>query len=210
MVFDAAEYKLIETIRVGKAPALVVFSKHRKKAYVSNGGDATLSVIDTGKLQVLRTFTNVGWGAMGLVTSADGKRLFVTGGGENKVSIIDTEKDKVVKDVVYGKDAHGAALTADGRQVWVTNRLTGDVSINDVATGDLVGTITNVGDKTDIIAISPDGLRAFVTTRGTAQTGDPKVHSGKAPGLSVINMPSRRIVKKMALGGDPHGVAIRP
>jgi YVTN family beta-propeller protein len=210
MVFDAGNYKPIKTIQVGKAPALVIFSKDGKKAYVANGADATLSVIDTAKREVIKTVSNVGKGAMGMVTSADGKRLVVTGGGENKVTIVDTEKDTVVRDLVHGKDAHGAALTPDGRHVWVPNRLSGDVSIINIATGELVATIPNVGDKTDIIAISPDGTRAFVTTRGEAQTGDPKIHSGKEPGVSVVDVKSRKLVKKISLGGDPHGVGIKP
>jgi DNA-binding beta-propeller fold protein YncE len=117
----------------------------------------------------------------------------------------------VVKDLVHGKEAHGIALTADGKQAWVPNRQSGDVSIFDVATGTLVGTITNVGDKTDIIAFSPDGTRAFVTTRGQAQTGDPSLVTGKEPGISVIDVASRSVIKKVPLvGGDPHGVATRP
>jgi YVTN family beta-propeller protein len=103
------------------------------------------------------------------------------------------------------------ALTPDGKQAWVPNRQSGDVSIFDAATGDLVATIPNVGDKTDIIAFSPDGTRAFVTTRGVAQTGDPAMVTGKEPGISVIDVASRRVIKKVPLpGGDPHGVATRP
>jgi YVTN family beta-propeller protein len=136
--------------------------------------------------------------------------LVVTGGGENKVSIVDTEKDTVIKDIVHGKDAHGVALTPDGKHALVPNRQSGDVSIIDVATGNLVGTISNVGDKTDIIAISPDGARAFVTTRGQAQTGDPMALSGKEPGVSVVDVKSRKLIKKIGLGGDPHGVEIKP
>ncbi|MBI2348986.1 MAG: hypothetical protein HYV05_10090 [Deltaproteobacteria bacterium] len=50
-----------------------------------------------------------------------------------------------------------------------------------------------------------------MTTRGDpAQTGDPKIHSGKEPGISVIDIKSRKLVKKVGLGGDPHGVAVRP
>ncbi|MGH7406724.1 MAG: cytochrome D1 domain-containing protein [Candidatus Methylomirabilales bacterium] len=210
-IFDALTYQPVKTVAVGKAPALVIFSGDGKKAYVSNGGDATLSVIDTATLEVVKTVPNVGKGAMGMVRSLDGKRLIVTGGGENRVSVVDTGQDAVVKELVHGKDAHGVALTADGKQAWVPNRLSGDVSIFDVATGNLVATIPNVGDKTDIIAFSPDGTRAFVTTRGQAQTGDPQIVTGKEPGISVIDVASRSVIKKVPLvGGDPHGVATRP
>ncbi|MCI0369992.1 MAG: beta-propeller fold lactonase family protein [candidate division NC10 bacterium] len=209
-VVDALKHDLVKTISVGKAPALVVFSQDGKKAYVSNGGDATLSVINTATLEVTKTVPNVGKGAMGMVRSTDGGRLVVTGGGENKVSIVDTREDAVIKDLVHGKEAHGIALTADGRQAWVPNRQSGDISIIDVATGGLVATIPNVGDKTDIIAFSPDGTRAFVTTRGQAQTGDPQLVTGKEPGISVIDVASRSVIKKVPLvGGDPHGVATR-
>jgi YVTN family beta-propeller protein len=117
----------------------------------------------------------------------------------------------VVKEITHGKEAHGVDLTADGREAWVPNRQSGDVSIFDAATGELIATIPNVGDKTDIIAFSPDGARAFVTTRGVAQTGDPSLVTGKEPGISVIDVASRSVIKKVPLvGGDPHGVAVRP
>ncbi|MGH7377664.1 MAG: YncE family protein, partial [Candidatus Methylomirabilales bacterium] len=138
------------------------------------------------------------------------EELYVTNTHSGTISVIDAEKDEVTATIPLGGGVpNRIVLTPDGKQAWVPNRLSGDVSIFDVASGDLLATIPNVGDKTDIIAFSPDGTRAFVTTRGEAQTGDPKVVSGKEPGLSVIDVASRTVAKKVSLGGDPHGVAVR-
>src|SRR3989304_4339095 len=72
------------------------------------------------------------------------------------------------------------------------------------------GTIRRVGDKPAILAFSLDGSRTFVTLRGKAATGDPKLLSGSEPGLSVIDVPTGKVIAKVKLGGDPHGVAVRP
>jgi DNA-binding beta-propeller fold protein YncE len=112
--------------------------------------------------------------------------------------------------VVSGKEAHGVALTPDAKFALVPNRQSGDVSVVDMATGKIVDTVANVGDKSDIIDVSPDGTRAFVTLRGDAVTGDPAMTTGKEPGVSVIDVPGRKVVTKISLGGDPHGIAVRP
>ncbi|MBF8297631.1 MAG: hypothetical protein HW395_288, partial [candidate division NC10 bacterium] len=46
--------------------------------------------------------------------------------------------------------------------------------------------------------------------RGKAATGDPKLLSGSEPGLSVIDVPTGKVIAKVKLGGDPHGVGVRP
>jgi YVTN family beta-propeller protein len=210
MLYDAKSLERLATIEVGKNPAMAVFTKDGQKAYVSNGGDATLSVIDVKNRKVVGSIPNIGKGAMGLVMSPDGGKVLVTGGGENKYTLVETATGKILIDVVSGKEAHGAVLTPDAKFALVPNRQSGDVSIVDMGTGKIVDTVANVGDKSDIIDVSPDGTRAFVTLRGDAVTGDPAMTTGKEPGVSVIDVPGRKVVTKISLGGDPHGIAVRP
>jgi YVTN family beta-propeller protein len=207
-VVDTKARKVTRTIKVGNAPMLAAFSSDGKKAYVSNGKDASVSVIDVAKGEVIKTIPNVGSDTMGMAVSKDGK-LVVTGGGDNKYTIIDTAKDEVIHDSTAGKEAHGVVLSRDGTKALIPNRQSGDISIVELATGKVVETIADVGDKTDIIDLSPDGKRAFVTLRGGAEAGVPHAMAGRDAGVAVVDLEKKRVVNIVKLGGDPHGLAVR-
>ena len=66
-----------------------------------------------------------------------------------------------------------------------------------------------VADKPDGLALSPDGVRAFVAHRGQAVTGDPFALTGTQPGFSVISTASRKVLGHVPLDGDIHGLAVR-
>lgn len=57
LVYDATTYAFKNTISVGKQPAEVTFSADGAKAYVANGGDNTISVINPATKAVIATIT---------------------------------------------------------------------------------------------------------------------------------------------------------
>jgi YVTN family beta-propeller protein len=211
VVADAKTLKVVKKLDVEKAPAMSAFSPDGKKAYVSNGGTFSVSVIDVASGEVLKSIQKVAAGEiMGQVMSPDGSRLFVTSGATNRYVVIDPRTDTVLATVQYGKDAHGAALTVDGRYVVIPNRQSNDLTIADAETGQIAMTIPNIGDKPDIIDVAPDGRFAFASLRGRAVTGDPDLVSGKEPGVAVVDLYYKRRHAHIPLGGDPHGIAVRP
>ncbi len=207
-VVETALLKVVKTIPVGRIPSVASFTLDEKKAYIANVS-GSLSVIDVERGEVVGTVPGLG-GAIVLAISPDGKKLYVARGVDGKVAVVDTVTDRVVSTISAGKDAHSVWITPDGKFVWVVNRLAASVSVVSTRLDRVVRTVRRVGDKPDILAFSPDGRKAFVSLRGQAATGDPKVLSGKEPGLSVIDVASGRVTTKVRLDGDPHGVAVRP
>jgi YVTN family beta-propeller protein len=90
------------------------------------------------------------------------------------------------------------------------NRLSNDLTVVDGVTDRVIRTVPGVGDRPDIGDFAPDGRRLFVSLRGQAVTGDPALLSGKEPGLAVIDATTGERVGYVPLGGDPHGVTVRP
>lgn len=207
-IIESRSGEILKHISVDSIPSVVSVTPDGKKAYVAHVS-GSLSVIDMATYEVVKKISNVK-GAIVLAMSQDGKKLYVARGFENKVAVVDTPTDRVIKNINAGKDAHSVWLTPDGKQVWVVNRLGNSISVIDVETDKIVRTIKNIGDKPDILAFSPDGAYAFVTLRGVAETGDPKVLSGREPGFSVINVKTGKVIKKISMAGDPHGIAVRP
>ena len=55
---------------------------------------------------------------------------------------------------------------ADGREVWMVNRVTSNAIVIDPNSFAVVAEIADVGNTPDIVAMSPDSKFAFITTRG--------------------------------------------
>jgi YVTN family beta-propeller protein len=207
-VIDTSSLRVVKTLPAGRIPSVAVFTPDEKKAYIANVS-GSLSVIDVERTEVAGEVPGLK-GAIVLAVSRDGRKVYVARGFENTVGVVDTTVDRVRSTIPAGKDAHSVWITPDGRFVWVVNRLSNTISVVSTDRDRVVRTVRNVGDKPDILAFSPDGARAFVTLRGKAATGDPELLSGSEPGLSVIDVAAGKVVAKVRLGGDPHGVAVRP
>lgn len=207
-VIDTASLKVSKTFSAGEAPTAVGFSPDGTTAYVAHAG-GSLSVIDVKKAKVVRRVPGLG-GGIGLAISKDGKKGYVAAGFEDTVAVVDTRTGRVLSTIRTGKDAHAVFLTPDGTSVWVVNRLSNTIAIVGTDHDRIVRTIENVGDRPDILVLAPDGRKAFVTLHGKVPPGYPEFLSGSEPGLSVIDVTSGRVITKMRLNGDPHGVAVRP
>src|SRR5213082_3444069 len=96
--------------------------------------------------------------------------------------------------------------------VFVSNERSGDVSVIDGATDDVVATF-KVGKRPRGIRATPDGTRVFVTLSGSPRMA-PGVDENRAPadktadGLGVIDTAARRLLDKWHAGSDPEQFAI--
>ena len=61
----------------------------------------------------------------------------------------------------------GIAISADGRQLYTANGPSGDVSVIDTATREVVGQLP-VGNLPEAVVVAPDGSRAYVVNSGDA------------------------------------------
>jgi len=72
------------------------------RAYVSNNGSDTVTVVDTATNTVIAVIP-VGDRPRGLAVTADGARVFVANEGDNTVSVISTASNTVVATVPVGR-----------------------------------------------------------------------------------------------------------
>ncbi len=79
------------------------------RVYVSNGGDATVSVFDTAKREIIGTIA-VGQRPWNMALTPDGKKLYVACGRSGVVSVIDTTHNTKIADVPVGKLPWGVAI----------------------------------------------------------------------------------------------------
>ncbi len=99
------------------------FTRDGKFFFVCNEGGRTVAVIDTAKMEVIKTL-KVGMGAGHPAMTRDGKHIFVIHHKDNVVTVIDTTSQEVIKDISVGsgkKQAHGSYFSPDGRYLYMIN-----------------------------------------------------------------------------------------
>ena len=125
---DLQKGKATNTIPVGLHPTALAFDEPRHRLYVANGNSDSISVIDTERSQVTRTFpiqpfsqTVRGIAPTALQIAADGSTLYAACGGINAVAVIDTAAGKVRGLIPTGWYPNGLALEPNGRNLAVTS-----------------------------------------------------------------------------------------
>lgn len=153
----------------------------------------------------------------GTVRSSSGEHMYLVGGdrGVGVWHAADTRTHRSVRrSDSRGHDAHGSAVTPDGREYWLVNRVTSNAVVIDQRTHGVLAEIPFVGKTPDIVAISPDSRYAFITLRGPKPVTMPHLAVGETPGVAVFDVRSRSLVRLLepAKGNeqsDFHGVAVR-
>ena len=182
---------------------------------LANGG---LVVLDIESFSLVKAYgreeLRVNCGTM---PTPDGRHMIVNGGGP-EVGVwyaLDMASHEVVKEGdSRGQDAHGVWATPDGREIWMVNRVSSNGVVIDAETLEVVDELTDIGKTPDIIAMSPDSQRAFISLRGPNPVTAPHVAVGETPGFAVVSIPDRTLVQivQPAEGNeqsDFHGIGVR-
>ncbi|MDV6278221.1 hypothetical protein R3Q06_32670 [Rhodococcus erythropolis] len=92
---------VVATVPVGNGPVAVAVTPDGGRAYVTNGSDKSVSVIDTATDTVVDTVP-VGAFPAGVAITPDGARTYVTNGSDKSVSVIEIATDTVLATVPVG------------------------------------------------------------------------------------------------------------
>ena len=201
-----ASISVTAPITVGSAPTGVAFNPAGTRAYVTNQGGGTVSVIDTATNTVIGSPITVGSGPTGIVIAVNsaGTFAYVTNQGSGTVSVINTATNTVIgSPITVGSAPTGIviAVNSAGTFAYVTNNVGGTVSVIDTATNIVIGSPITVGSAPTGIAVNPDGTLAYVTNQmdGT---------------VSVINTATNSVTDTITvgigIGSAPTGVAFNP
>ncbi|MGJ7498570.1 cytochrome D1 domain-containing protein [Variovorax sp. RT4R15] len=217
-VLDAASFKVLTPVRVGKMPHNVQLSPDGKVVWVTNNGEpdpdappehpgmnkaehaemakpGAVWLIDTGIDAVIAKIP-VGLHPAHVVLTPDGRFAYITNGGDNSVTVIDAAARSVVATIPVGKFPHGLRFAPDGRHAYVANLKGGTVSVIEVASHKEIAQIP-VGKGPAQVGFTPDGLLAFVSL-------------SEEKAVAVIDPATRTVTRKISVGTVPIQLSATP
>jgi DNA-binding beta-propeller fold protein YncE len=203
-------------------PVCMDFTEDGRFGYVALGptlDEGGALVVDLHEMRLVEAFAPTQVQAnCGTVLSRDGSHMYMVGGdrGVGVWQALDTRTHRPShREMSRGHDAHGLAVSPNGREYWVVNRVTSNAIILDARSNKVIAEIPFAGKTPDIIAFSPDGGRAYITLRGPKPVTMPHLAVGETPGFAVFVTGTRELFRLVepARGNeasDFHGIAVRP
>ncbi|MEI8365422.1 MAG: YncE family protein [Parachlamydiaceae bacterium] len=199
------------------APYTVTINASGTKAYVTNSGSTTVTIVDIASNTVSSTITGFD-GPSGLVISPDGTTAYVNNYGSaggvgsgygTTVRIVDLLSNTIIGTPITVAQAPAAmAITPDGAFLYVAcyvngNPGTGVISVIQTNDNTVVDTISGFFGPF-AISITPNGKHAYVTNFGSNN------FSPVGTTVSVVDLQSNAITATIDLGTQPAGLAITP
>ena len=154
------------------------------KAYVTNYGSNTVSVINTATNTVVGTVP-VGSSPWGVTFAAGGARAYVNNSGANNVSVINVATNTVVGTIPVGAQPRALVASPDGSKVYVSNTDDFAVHVINTATNTVVARIPSTTGT--LIEIAVSGNRIYA--------------SSMAANFVVIDVPSESTIANIPTAG---------
>ncbi len=153
-------------VTMGLALALLAATPaHAYLAYVSNEKGNSITIIDTDRLEAIKT-VKVGRRPRGVELNKDGTELFICAGDDDSIQVLDTKTLEITGKLPSGPDPELMALSPDGKTVYVSNENDNLVTMIDAKTKRQIGDVP-VGVEPEGMAVSPDGNTLVNTSETT-------------------------------------------
>ncbi len=177
-----------------------------QNAYITNGADSSVSVINTQTNTVITTIPTPYPNPGAVVVSRDGSRAFITyfGNSNNNISVINAATNTIVNNIIFpngGSGGDGIDISPDGSKLYYastgTEGIADTVFVINTASGSVIAGIpfSTQGGVRGIV-VSPDGSKAYV-----ADNSD----------IVVINTTTNTILTTINTAGNYlYGIAITP
>ncbi len=230
-IFDIENEKVTARVKLSGSPSGLALNADGSSLYVTvSSPDGTVYKIDTASKKITGQI-HVGHSPIAPVLNSDASRLYVCNRFNNDVSVIDLKAMEEIKTIPVKREPIDAALTKNGRWLFVANHLhegAGDqdytaaaISVIDTQKQEVVKTIRLLNGSTALrgISIAPDGKYAYVThTLARYQLPTTQLERGwmNTSALTIIDVRKKELFNTVLLddvdlgAANPWGVAIEP
>ena len=141
-LIDLSKLEIVSYINTGDDPEIFDIDPSKKIIAVSNEDDNQLTIIDINTKEVIKTIENVGVEPEGVNFSPEGTLVYVTSEGTNSVIIVDPWSQKIVNEILVGNRPRRGLFVNNGKEYWVSNELSGNISIIDTTKQEIIKNLT--------------------------------------------------------------------
>lgn len=145
-VIDLDAGERITSIALGELPWRAYATADGRHMLVPNNGDKTISVIDTGSLEVVATLPGAE-DMTGVNANDAGNTAYVISRGESKLVVLDLVTMTKRGEIALPGVPETGVVAPGQAKLYVALSSSDQVAVIDLAKGELVGTIDNVGDE---------------------------------------------------------------
>jgi len=170
---------------------------------VLNKAEATASLIDLLTEKVVATLPT-GQGPHEVSVSPDGRLALggnygVRDAPGSSLTLIDIPAARVVKTIELGEyqRPHGIQWLEDGRHAVVTAEAQKAVLLVDVQGGEVVEVLETQQEVSHMVAVTPDGSRAFVANIGSGS-------------VTALDLSGRKVLAHISTGAGTEGIDVTP
>lgn len=188
-IYHAGTLQLAKRFRVGSMPSHLSYTPDSRTVFCSMQESGTLVAIDLTNM-TQRWHAKIGNTPAGVFWH-DGV-LLVGIMGSDYVAVVEPASGRVLRRVVTDKGAHTVFLTPDRRQIYVTNRVAGSLSVLDAKSLAVTKHIPMPGGPDDL-CFAPDG-KLWISLRFSSQVG--------------VYDPATGEINRIPVGRSPHGIFI--
>jgi YVTN family beta-propeller protein len=196
IVIDPRTRTIVDRIPTGEREShMVALTRDGKRAFTSNVGAGSVSVIDLAAKKVLAVVP-VSASAQRIALSVDEKLVFTADQKEPRIVAIDTATHAVARSYALPATGFATAPTPDGKLLLVTMPSVLKLVAIDLASGAIAHTLELPGTPQEVI-VRPDGKSAFVSCDKTKQ-------------VAVVDLATFTVEKLIAAGTMADGLAFVP
>jgi len=191
--WDGQNLSLAKRIATGKTPSHLWIDSKSTTVWATMQDSDELVAIDLAT-QTLKSRVPTGPMPADVFGTPDDKTLLIglTGGEGVEVFDISTGTPRSVRVLPTGKGAHAFRALGDRRHVLVSNRVANTVSMIDYTRMDVVAELPGPAGP-DCMEVMADGKTLLLASRWARK-------------LTVIDIPSRKVLRQVSVGTSPHGV----
>jgi YVTN family beta-propeller protein len=135
-----------------------------------------------------------------VLLSKDRNHMFTANIGSDSITVIDRASGPpgwTETVIPVGKGPEGIDLSPDEKELWAAHSRDGGVSVIDLVGKRVTETLDVHTKRSNRLKFTPDGRRVLISD---LEAGD----------LVVLNVPTRKEIKRMKLGRSPEGILMAP
>ena len=162
LLIDLVRNIVISEIALATEPGIVRFRPDGKQVLIGSPLGKTITAVDraTGRVQVTLPMPIAP--ERFCFTTDNGGQMFATGAGMDAVSIVAPYQTELGQTILAGRQP--GAMTVNNTLLFVANPTTGDVTVIEIATQQVIARISS-GEGPCAIALTPDGEYGLVLNR---------------------------------------------